>query len=93
MRALLDDLAIERWRSEHDGWKRKGDLLEKAFTFASFVDAVEFVNRVAELAEAADHHPDMDIRYDTVRVGLATHSAGGITAMDTSLAEEIDRTA
>lgn len=93
MRTLLDDAAIRTWLSDHGGWARKGDLIEKTFSFDAFMDSVEFVKRVAELAEAVDHHPDMDIRYDKVRIGLATHSAGGITEMDTSLAEEIDGTA
>lgn len=64
--------------------------MEKTFAFPSFMGAVAFVNRVADLAEAMDHHPDVDLRYDRVRVGLSTHSAGGITGMDTALAEGIE---
>ena len=52
---------------------------------------MEFVNKVAELAEAAGHHPDIDIRYNRVRLGLTTHDAGGITEKDINLAQEIER--
>ena len=89
MRTLLDDETLDRWIAGHEGWSRSGNLIERHFAFPTFLEAVEFVNRVAERAEAADHHPDLDIRYDTVRVGLSTHSAGGITGMDLALAEEI----
>jgi 4a-hydroxytetrahydrobiopterin dehydratase len=54
---------------------------------------VQFVNRVADLAEAADHHPDIDIRYRKVRLGLTTHDAGGLTTKDFSLARQIDEAA
>lgn len=90
MRALLDDLTLQRWITEHLGWSRSGGLIQKTFSFPSFMDAVAFVNRVAALAEEMDHHPDLDLRYDKVRVGLSTHSAGGITGMDTALAEKIE---
>lgn len=91
MRILLSDAAVRAWLAGHPGWVRSGDLIEKTFAFPSFPGAVAFVNRVAELAEAMDHHPDLDIRYDKVRVGLSTHSAGGITEMDTGLAERIEK--
>lgn len=93
MRILLDDAALTAWLASRSGWSRSGALIHRTFRFPGFPEAVAFVNRVAELAEEMDHHPDLDIRYDQVRVGLATHSAGGITAMDTTLAERIDATA
>ena len=71
-------------------WSHDGGVIARTFEFSSFADAMKFVNRVAERAEAADHHPDLDIRYNKVRTALATHSAGGITAKDVKLAAEID---
>ncbi len=88
---LLNDASISDWTEAHPGWSRSEDLIEKTYSFDSFRDSVVFVNRVATLADEADHHPDIDIRYDKVRIGLATHSEGGITDKDTSLAEQIDR--
>ena len=58
--------------------------------FESFPAAISFVNRVADLAEKADHHPDIDIRYDRVRLRLSTHSEGGLTRRDFDLAAQID---
>ncbi len=59
-------------------------------TFPSFPDAVDFVNEVARLAEQADHHPDIELRYRTVKLSLTTHSAGGLTDADFTLARRID---
>ena len=59
-------------------------------TFGSFLDGIDGVRRIAELAERADHHPDIDIRWRTVNLALSTHSAGGITEQDVALAREID---
>jgi 4a-hydroxytetrahydrobiopterin dehydratase len=71
-------------------WQREGDVIVRDLQFDSFLNAIAFVNAVAERAEAADHHPDLDIRYNRVRVALSTHSAGGITAKDLDLAREVD---
>lgn len=71
-------------------WKRDGGSLVKEVTRTDFVDAMGFVNEVAGLAEAANHHPDIDIRWNRVLLRLSTHSAGGITAKDLALAEQID---
>lgn len=88
--ALLDDQEI-RARLDHlPGWVREGDVIRKTYTLDSFPDAIAFVNRIAERAEAADHHPDIDIRYDRVACALSTHSEGGLTAKDFDLAGEID---
>lgn len=89
-RPRLDDFAVQRWINGQEGWSRSGDLIEKTFQLPTFLDSIAFVGRVAELAEEADHHPDLDIRYTQVRVGLSTHDAGGITGMDTELAEKIE---
>ena len=71
------------------GWEYDGEVITRAFELPSFRDAITFVGRIADAAEAADHHPDIDIRYSKVRTALATHSAGGITAKDVKLAATI----
>jgi 4a-hydroxytetrahydrobiopterin dehydratase len=81
--------SAEEARSRMDklpGWKIDGEMLVKAFQFKDFLSALQFVNRVGELAEAAGHHPDIDIRYNRVRLGLTTHDAGGLTGKDFDLA-------
>ncbi len=72
-------------------WRIEGGELVRTFTFPDFVAALEFVNRVGELAQAAGHHPDIDIRYNKVRLALVTHDAGGITAKDFDLAAASDK--
>jgi 4a-hydroxytetrahydrobiopterin dehydratase len=72
------------------GWARNGETIVRTYTFQTFREAMEFVNRVADEAEAADHHPDIDIRYNKVTLALSTHSAGGLTRKDMHLAERID---
>jgi 4a-hydroxytetrahydrobiopterin dehydratase len=76
-----------------DGWANAKNEISKTFKFGNFVEAVAFVNRLAALAEQAGHHPDIDIRYNRVRIALTTHDEGGITEKDTRLAGEIDRVA
>ena len=68
------------------GWSEDGDALVREFEFESFPAAVAFVQRLAELAEREDHHPDIDIRYRRVTVRWSTHSAGGVTDRDRDLA-------
>jgi 4a-hydroxytetrahydrobiopterin dehydratase len=68
------------------GWVEEGDALVREFEFASFPDAIAFVGRLADVAEAEDHHPDIDIRYRRVTVRWSTHSAGGVTEKDRTLA-------
>ena len=86
----LGEQEIEGRLADLSGWGREGDAIRKEYRFAGFEEAVTFVNRVARLAEAADHHPDIDIRYDRVLLALSTHSAGGLTKRDFDLAERID---
>ena len=66
------------------------NALDKEFEFPTFPDAIAFVDRLAQAAEAADHHPDIDIRYRRVRVRWSTHSAGGVTDKDRELAVRTD---
>jgi 4a-hydroxytetrahydrobiopterin dehydratase len=72
-------------------WKIEGSELVKTFSFKDFRGSLGFVNQLGELAERAGHHPDIDIRYNRVRLGLTTHDAGGLTAKDFDLAEQADR--
>ena len=71
-------------------WIKKGTAILRTFQFRDFATAMEFVKAVADLAEKADHHPDIDIRYNKVRLILSTHSKGGLTELDFNLAERID---
>ena len=72
------------------GWELKEGTITKSYKFKDFVEAMVFVNRVAQRAEAADHHPDVLIRYNKVQLTLSTHSAGGLTSKDFQLAHQID---
>lgn len=72
------------------GWQLADNAIKKQCVFESFMPAIEFVNRVAKLAEEADHHPNITINYRRVTMVLSTHSAGGLTAMDFELAKKID---
>ena len=71
------------------GWENNGKEITRLYKFKDFAEAMVFVNKVAGLAEAADHHPDIDIRWNKVRLTLSTHSAGGLTEKDFSLARQI----
>lgn len=90
MAERLNDESIEGWLQGRQGWKRKGDALTKEYNFESFRNVIVFVNRVASLADDANHHPDIDIRYNKVRLTLTTHEAEGITDKDLDLAERVD---
>jgi 4a-hydroxytetrahydrobiopterin dehydratase len=76
--------------SQGSSWSREGDELVLVVRRADFAGALAFVNRVGALAEAADHHPDIDIRWNKVTLRLSTHSAGGLTELDLALAAQID---
>ncbi len=71
-------------------WKLEGGELVRHFQFNNFIEAMQFVNGVAEMAEGAGHHPDIDIRYNKVRLALMSHDAGGLTERDFDLAAGID---
>jgi 4a-hydroxytetrahydrobiopterin dehydratase len=72
------------------GWGRDGDSLTREFEFANFVGSVDFVNRITPVAEEMNHHPDLAISWNKVKVSLSTHSEGGITENDFRLATKID---
>ncbi|AII05111.1 4a-hydroxytetrahydrobiopterin dehydratase [Rhodococcus wratislaviensis] len=90
MAELLSDGEIDTALAELPGWRRAGDSLVRTVESPSFPDAVELVGKVAEAAEAANHHPDIDIRWRKVTYTLSTHSAGGLTQLDLDLAAQID---
>ncbi len=90
MAELLSDIAIQRELGSLAGWSRKGDMLAKTYQFKSFTEAIAFVNRAAAAAESADHHPDIDIRYSKVTMGLSSHDSGGITQKDLDLATALE---
>ena len=71
-------------------WKRAGEMISRTFVFKDFPAAMKFVNHVAELAELAQHHPDVDIRWNKVTLELTTHDAGGLTEKDFALAKQCD---
>ena len=87
----LSDLEIQRALGSLPGWARRGETLAKSYTFPTFAAGIEFVQRVARAADAANHHPDIDIRYTKVMCTLSTHDAGGITQNDLSLAATIEK--
>ena len=87
----LGDAEIATALQRLDGWVLEGKTIRKLYTFKTFADGIRFVNRIAPLADAMDHHPDIDIRYTTIVVALSTHSAGGLTARDLDLAGKIDK--
>jgi 4a-hydroxytetrahydrobiopterin dehydratase len=74
-----------------EGWTEVDDALERTFELENFVDALAFVNRVGELAEAEGHHPDIAIHYNRVTLRWWTHTAGGVTERDRELAEKSGR--
>ena len=71
------------------GWENNGKEITRTYKFKDFAEALVFVNKVAGLAEAVDHHPDIDIRWNKVKLTLSTHSAGGLTEKDFALARQI----
>lgn len=73
------------------GWKIESEELVKTFTFRDFLGSIDFVNQLAKAAEDAGHHPDIDIRYNRVRIALSTHDAGGLTDKDFALAGGIEK--
>jgi 4a-hydroxytetrahydrobiopterin dehydratase len=90
MADLLNSQDIKTWLKKLPEWDLEKKAIERLFEFDDFSQAIEFVNGVAEIAEEDDHHPEIDIRYNKVRVALSTHSEGGLTDLDFELAEKID---
>ncbi len=90
MTEILSDEEAGRRLNDLIGWQREGAEIVLTAELASFLQAIEVVDRVAVLAEAADHHPDIDIRWRTLTFRLSTHFLGGLTERDFALAKQID---
>ncbi len=89
---LLSDGDIEQRLADLPEWRARGGAIERDLQLADFAEAVAFVNRVAEIAEARNHHPDILVHgWNRVRLTLSTHSEGGVTEADFALAGEIER--
>jgi 4a-hydroxytetrahydrobiopterin dehydratase len=88
--AKLSEQEITTRMRELNGWTRKGDAIEKQFTFKDFPAAVDFVTRLVPAAEEADHHPDITINYKRVTLTYSTHDEGGLTAKDFEGAKRAD---
>jgi 4a-hydroxytetrahydrobiopterin dehydratase len=86
----LSGLEITNWLAQVPDWQRQKAAITRTYAFKDFRAAMRFVNRVARLAEAAWHHPDIDIRWNKVRLVLTTHDAGGLTVKDFQLARKFD---
>jgi 4a-hydroxytetrahydrobiopterin dehydratase len=87
---LLSDEEVERRLRDLSGWEREGDAIRKSFKGDDFKDSVNFVNRLTPIAEGMNHHPDLQISWNTVSVSITTHSEGGLTGNDFELASRID---
>ncbi len=87
---VLEPADVDEALAHDMDWRRQDAQLVKVWRGRNFVDALGYVNAVGALAEGVDHHPDIDIRWNTVTLRLTTHSAGGITEADLSLARQID---
>ncbi len=91
--ATFSSAEVDRRLGALPGWTREGDAIRKQYTFATFPDAIAFVNRIAAGAEAADHHPEILVNYRRVTLTYATHSEGGVTEKDFAGASAADRLA
>lgn len=89
MKKALSPAEIEDVLRAHPEWKLKDGKLVREWTFRDFLEAMAFVNRIAVIAEDANHHPDIDIRYNHVQLALISHDAGGITQRDATMAGRI----
>ena len=90
MAALIAQSNIKEMMKRIPEWETNKKAIERTFEFDDFNQAVDFVNAVAEIAEEEEHHPDIDIRWNKVRLVLSTHTEGGLTDLDFRFAEKID---
>jgi len=91
--AILNDSEIQQALSSLPGWERNGIAIQRVFQFPDFKAAMAFVNKIAEAAEQANHHPDIDIRYNKVVTALVSHDSGGVTQRDIRMAGRINQIA
>lgn len=88
--AKLNEKELKAVLAAQPKWTLQNGALVREWKFKNFVEAIVFVNRVATLAEKAGHHPDIDIRYNRVRLSLVSHDAGGITERDAAMVARLD---
>ena len=89
--AKLEQAEIERRLAALPGWEFKDNAISKLYRFKTFMDGIAFVNQVAKMAEAADHHPDIKINYTRITFSCSTHDQGGVTEKDFKLASQIEK--
>ena len=93
MATTLTDAEVRSALASLPGWKQNGKQIERVFEFPDFVAAMKFVNRIADAAEAAQHHPDITINYNKVKLALISHDSGGVTQRDAKMAGKINQVA
>ncbi|MBS1271395.1 MAG: putative pterin-4-alpha-carbinolamine dehydratase [Candidatus Marinimicrobia bacterium] len=93
MPELLSDDAIKKKLDNLEGWERQDETITRTFEFGNFIESMEFVNKLVNPAETMNHHPDIEISYNTVTLSLTTHSEGGLTENDFELAGQINEIA
>ncbi len=87
---VLSDIEIQRALGRLPGWSRRAGVISKTFVMPTFPAGIAFVSRIADAAEAVQHHPDIDIRYTKITIALSTHDSGGLTQKDIDLAGAIE---
>ena len=90
MGTVLSTSEVDQALQKLPGWSRQGKAVERVFQFGNFLEAMEFVNKIAVAAEAANHHPDITISYNKVTLSLVSHDSGGVTQRDIRMAEKIN---
>jgi len=90
---VLSDIEIQRALGNLPGWSRRANVMTKSYTMPTFMHGISFITRIADAAEAAQHHPDIDIRYTKIVIALSTHDSGGLTQKDIDMAGTIERLA
>ncbi len=87
----LNKAQVQEQLNHIRGWRLKGKQISRPFVFSDFVGSMRFVNRVARIAESINHHPDITIRYNRVRLSVTTHDEGGLTMKDFRLARKVNQ--
>src|SRR3954447_1604111 len=90
MAQKLDDAKIADGLKKLNGWSQQGDEISKTFSFKNFYETMSFVNAVAHIANKLDHHPDMEVGYNKLKIRFSTHSVGGLSDNDFAAATKID---
>jgi len=90
MAELLKSSEIKEWLKKVPEWEQEKKTIERTFEFDDFFQSIDFVDSVAEIAEEQEHHPDIEIRYNRVKLSISTQSKSGLTELDFQLAERID---